>query len=291
MTLKDDDLPALFQAADRGSASGQKTYVRLTAGRLGLLVLAGICAGLSFSRDREDPPAAVAAAAFVVAALVEILLLTQRPERDWYDGRALAESAKTLAWRYACGGAPFPIQLGVSADTLFTDRIQEIQQHAPGRNSLAPVTGVQITPRMRHLRSRTQLERRTAYLNGRIQDQQTWYSSKATVNRRSARSWRFALLAAEAAGFFAALLKALEVLDIDLFSAALALAATGAAWLELRQHESLARAYSIAAQELASAHTRLENVTDEAVWASSVDDAEEAISREHTLWRASRSTP
>lgn len=99
------------------------------------------------------------------------------------------------------------------------------------------------------------------------------------------------MLVAEAAGFIAALLKSFEVLDVDLFSLALALAATGAAWLELRQHESLARAYSIATQELASVYTRLENVTDEAVWASSVDDAEEAISREHTLWRASRSTP
>jgi hypothetical protein len=42
-------------------------------------------------------------------------------------------------------------------------------------------------------------------------------------------------------------------------------------------------------RDLASARLRLELVTTEEAWATEVGDAEEAISREHTVWLASRS--
>lgn len=41
---------------------------------------------------------------------------------------------------------------------------------------------------------------------------------------------------------------------------------------------------------LSAIHDRLQMIHDEAEWASEVEQAEEAISREHTLWRASRSS-
>jgi hypothetical protein len=62
----------------------------------------------SLSTPRRIDLAAVATVvALVGAVIVEIWLLTDRPEQAWYDGRALAESAKTLAWRFAVGSAPF----------------------------------------------------------------------------------------------------------------------------------------------------------------------------------------
>ena len=98
------------------------------------------------------------------------------------------------------------------------------------------------------------------------------------------------LLAIESAGVFAALLRAIGVVRIDLAGIAAAIAAAAVAWLSLKQHESLARAYAYAAIELALATTRLQNVTDEEEWSSEVDNAESAISREHTMWRANRTT-
>ncbi|GGQ08215.1 hypothetical protein GCM10010279_14660 [Streptomyces mutabilis] len=52
----------------------------------------------------------------------------------------------------------------------------------------------------------------------------------------------------------------------------------GSAWLAVRRHETLGRACTFAATELSVIHERL----------AKVPDAEEAISREHTMWRASR---
>jgi hypothetical protein len=44
----------------------------------------------------------------------------------------------------------------------------------------------------------------------------------------------------------------------------------------------------VTSQELAAVATAHELATDEKEWASFVAEAEGAISREHTLWRASR---
>ena len=57
---------------------------------------------------------------------------------------------------------------------------------------------------------------------------------------------------------------------------------------EAKQHPNLATAYGIASQELASIATELATLPGEERWAAFVGQAEEAISREHTLWRASR---
>lgn len=75
--------------------------------------------------------------------------------------------------------------------------------------------------------------------------------------------------------------------EVDLAGLCAAVVACGAAWIALKQFTSLASAYSTTATELALQATRLEMV-EEADWSLQVADAEEAISREHTLCLASR---
>jgi hypothetical protein len=74
----------------------------------------------------------------------------------------------------------------------------------------------------------------------------------------------------------------------DLLGIVAAAIAVVAAWMQTKQHETLGRAYSVTAQELAAVRTDWEADRNEDEWAAFVDEAEEAISREHTLWRASR---
>jgi len=77
-----------------------------------------------------DWVALVAVAAFVWAVIVELYLFIVRPERIWYEGRAAAESVKTMAWRYGVGGAPFGLgEKGV--DELFLGRLREILTDLP----------------------------------------------------------------------------------------------------------------------------------------------------------------
>jgi hypothetical protein len=224
---------------------------------------------------------------FVLTICAEVWLLTERPEQSWYDGRALAESTKTLAWRFAVGGAPFPADLPrPDAHRRFQRRLGELLREAPV-SSLAPVGSIAVTDAMNTLRSRSFADRKEAYLRHRIEDQQRWYTAKAASNVRNARRWRFVLIGVEGLGLTAAVLRLLELFTFDLAGILAAVLGAGSAWLAVRQHETLGRAYTFAATELSVIHERLAHA-DEETWAGEVSDAEEAISREHTMWRASR---
>lgn len=280
--LRDDDLPVVFRSSDSASLDGQRNYIRGTKLRLILAVAAAVCGAL-------DQRAAVVGlvVVFVLTICAEVWLLTERPEQSWYDGRALAESTKTLAWRFAVGGAPFPADLpGPDAHRRFQRRLGELLREAPV-SSLAPVGSIAVTDAMNTLRSRSFADRKEAYLRHRIEDQQRWYTAKAASNVRNARRWRFVLIGVEGLGLTAAVLRLLELFTFDLAGILAAVLGAGSAWLAVRQHETLGRAYTFAATELSVIHERLAHA-DEETWAGEVSDAEEAISREHTMWRASR---
>lgn len=61
----------------------------------------------------------------------------------------------------------------------------------------------------------------------------------------------------------------------------------GAAWAAVKQFSPLAAAYSMASMELAIQADKLKSVPEND-WPLVAADAEEAISREHTMWLASR---
>lgn len=53
-----------------------------------------------------DIGAAASVVAFCTAVVAEVYLLKERPDRTWYEGRAVAESAKTPTWRYMAAWQP-----------------------------------------------------------------------------------------------------------------------------------------------------------------------------------------
>jgi hypothetical protein len=142
---------------------------------------------------------------------------------------------------------------------------------------------------MNTTRALSDAERRRLYLDARVLDQQHWYAAKAKYNRRRARQWRTTLVLLEFGGAAISLVEATTRTGLFVAPLLAAVAGSVVAWLETKQHDSLARAYSAAVRDLASARLRLELVTTEEAWATEVGDAEEAISREHTVWLASRS--
>src|SRR5437868_1033768 len=101
--------------------------MRATKRMLALLVLAALGGSIELEHSGLDLAAAISVAAFVLAGSVKLYVGATKPEQDWYDGRALAESVKTLAWRYAVGGKPFPTALGSDVDHLFIERIRSLR--------------------------------------------------------------------------------------------------------------------------------------------------------------------
>lgn len=289
--LSDEGLPGLYQNADKASLDGQRRYMYATGARLVFVILAAAFAAVSIqlSDNHIDVAAFLVAIFFVAALAVEVWLLQDRPADAWYDGRALAESAKTLAWRYAVRAAPFDSD-EETARRGFLDALRGLTSDL----SLLPVAASQndaISDSMGNLRASDLNTRRQVYLRDRLDNQRSWYVSKANLNNRRGRSWRLVLVVAEIIGVVVALLKGLDLYSVDLPGIVATCIGAGGAWLAVRQHDSNYRAYSLAAEELGLAKEELLPIADEALWSSSVADAEEAVSREHTMWRASRASP
>ncbi len=291
MVLQEEDLPALYHDGNDNSLEAQERFLKWTWRGLIAVIIAAAAGVVSVEYAGADVGGIVAIVAFCAAILWRVFLLKERPEKIWYDGRAVAESAKTSAWRYAVGGEPFGIELTEGeADKRLVQRLREIPLELDSR-SIVPTSDTlreDITQGMRELRKMPLQERKNAYRDGRIKDQRGWYSRKAKWNKDRAKKWNVALILIEIMGVGGGVLKAANLLDIGLLGFAGALVAAGTSWLQTKQHVNLAEAYAVAARELSHIDTLLPSCTKEKDWAEFVSQSEEAISREHTLWIASR---
>lgn len=287
--FSDEDLPHFWKDADAESLKGQKETLALNRIRLSGAVLAAVGGTFSLTVSGWNLCAALSIVGFLMAFAAELFLRSEQPERDWYSGRALAESAKTLAWRYAVGGDPFPVDIPPEkARSMMLERFKQITEAGADRiqTSLAEDP---ITKGMEALRNSSFEDRKNAYIEGRTRDQFRWYSAKAVQARKFSKRWSRALLLGEIIGFSLAFFRLFGAWQIDLSAIVASLVAAGAAWIGLKQYSQLDSAYTTAANELNIQISNLQHAS-EGEWWQKVADAEEAISREHTMWLASRAS-
>ena len=246
------DLPALFLQADNASSTSQRKYLRLTKATLALLVAGAGLAAVTPVLPSCKPASAIASALLLAASvLLTTRLQVLKPEQLWYGGRAVAESAKSMAWRYMAGADPYSCDSPPSeTDRTFVSALESIFKE---RKQLAFRFGgvfseqPQITERMRAVRSGALGERRSTYLLERIADQRRWYGDQAQRNR-SAESKYFNLIVVSQFLAFAAALALVRWpnSDIKLTGLLTCLASALIAWVQVKQHKELAQSYSIA---------------------------------------------
>ncbi|WCD93085.1 DUF4231 domain-containing protein [Microbacterium sp. nov. GSS16] len=278
--------PALQQSAAAASRDAQRHYLLALRTRLVGLLVAAFGGGLVMSLGSPTVGGWIVLGGFLVAVGSEVWNAIEKADRTWYQGRAAAESAKTLAWRYAVRGESFASS--PAADQEFVERVRELLLELGDLLLPSTSTTNQITPAMRAIRGASFNERKQIYREGRVEAQRRWYSDRANANRIAARRWTVALLAFEVLGVLGGTLVVAGVVEVDVLGLLAAAVAAGTAWVQAKQFRTLATAYGLTAQELAAVRDHLDAIESEAEWAMFVGEAEEAISREHTTWRASR---
>lgn len=290
--LTNEDLPALFRAADRAAASSQAWYLRIFKIDLATIILGAIFTSWAATNVSFRGNLALAGAAcFVVGLVLTVLLRATGLDGKWFGARAIAESVKTIAWRYMCGSDPFPISIAPQeADDRFGLEITNVIQE---RRSVGGVLGgieastQQITTRMRVIRSYALSTRLKCYLRDRIRNQRDWYARRSGSHAAASIRWLIAVGTAQLLGGIASIvLIRWPTLGFNAAPLLAALAAVFLAWLKVRQHKELANAYSIAAHELGLVEATAPHVKTETQLSTFVGNAEQAISREHTLWIA-----
>lgn len=279
------DMPGFFADADAASLNGQRLYLRLNRIRLASAIVGAAGSIVVLSDSRMNYSAGVALAGFLVALVAELVLSYLQPERDWYSGRAMAESMKTMAWRYAVHGEPFTAGLGEDElRKLLRSRVKQLTIKGADRVAIGTDAPL-VTESMAALRRSDFDTRKSSYIKHRTVAQRHWYAGKAVFNKRRAQFWRIVLVSAEVLAVVLATLRITGRLSVDLAGVCGSVIAASAAWLVLKQHAQLASAYNTTSRELALQEDILLS-TAEVDWPRAVADAEKAISREHTMWLA-----
>jgi hypothetical protein len=290
--MDDSDYPALYRAAEVASGQGQKTYKRLVGADLSLVVVGALLGALAFLVPTSYAAyfAAIAAIVLLGSVVAKFVAKQRSDDKEWFDGRAVAESVKTLTWRYMMRLEPF--EDDTTCDHIF---IQELKAIRDARSDLqykvntSASTNEQITPRMRDVRQLPLQGRHDLYIKERLEDQANWYAGKAEENRRLAGRLFWAALAAQ---FVALALAVWQVASpssgLSLVGPLLALAAAFTAWTQLERNDELSKSYALANQELLDIKALADRVKTEQELAKIVSDGEGAISREHTMWTAKR---
>jgi hypothetical protein len=211
-----------------------------------------------------------------------------RPDRFWYAGRAVAESIKTITWRYVCRAEPFQGD-DASARNDFQQTLRQIiEQNREVCQSLTEhLDGQQFTQVMEQMRARSLEARRATYADFRIKDQLTWYAKKAAFNRRMSQYFFGALIGVNAIAVMCAALRIVyadkQYWPTDVF---VAMAASILSWTQAKRFSELAASYALAAHEISliNEQSLLPNTPEK--FSLFVGDAENAFSREHTQWVA-----
>lgn len=294
MNITDNDMPGLFIEADRASLAAQKSYLKLIKLQLILLVFIPAVASLTFLKTSSWDIRAVLLAVLLACSLaVTLIIRVSKKERVWYEGRAIAESVKTLTWRYAACAEPFINSLSSGeADEVFKKELEKVFE---GRKSTCTdfikhtENYADISGAVRKFRELSLEERKKTYLTRRIKNQQDWYWRKSGFNRKTEVKWFNAICISQGIAICLAVLclfwNKADIAAAGIFSSA---ALAFLAWLQLKQHQTLAQSYAITANELDTIQEIGRQVNTESELSKFVLEAERAISREHTLWTARR---
>lgn len=294
--MRESDYPALFQSSDKASLKAQRNFFRLLRAQLIIFLAASLISCVSWFL----PVALTKCGAVVVAALISAGVFTtwylrsEKPERVWFDCRAVAESTKSLAWRYMMALPPYQSDCGVTeANRRFVDNLSAIRKYRLGvEKHFAGMASsdTEISDLMRETRLKPFQERKALFINNRLEEQRTWYEGKATANKNDAYEWLTGVLIVQAVALILAIWRVITADVAFVFVSLLMTAASSmVAWTQAKRHEELVEPYALAAQELKELMAIAADVNDQQAFEKLVSEVEDCISREHTMWRARRS--
>jgi hypothetical protein len=295
MTLS--DYPSLYAVSDRAAAKAQDGYLTMQMYYLASLGIAGVVGAVGPRVSQSHVWTGTAATLFLAVGVVLLWIMRgRRLDKTWFDGRAIAESVKTSAWRYMMGVAPYGLDRdSEDADRELLSQLDEIHSARPGiEKTLASdkhARGPQITELMRQVR-RSPFESRVAfYRRERLQNQEAWYKGKAAAYARSATAWFWIVATLQTVALPLAIINlTLSTSLVEVAPVAASLVGPLVAWVQIRRYDELAQTYALAAQELGKLESMALRATTEEQFRQLVMQAEEASSREHTMWCARRET-
>lgn len=290
LKVTSDELPGLYQSADKASLDAQQSYFAGLRWYLCLLVLAAF---VSYLYPNGAWGAMTSAALFLLTLGILVYLQITKPDDTWYNGRAVAESVKTRSWRWMMRADPYvdADHLEVVSKDFLNDLKAILDQNKSLSHSLQSTEAINdpISDTMRRIRALDVADRLAIYIQQRIKDQSDWYWLKSRFNKRRSIQWFWVsvLLHTLAISMLLYRIKDQEIsLPIEVIATAAGAALT---WLQAKKHNELSSAYALTAHEIVIIKAESASVANEQQLSEFVVNSEAAFSREHTQWVARKS--
>jgi hypothetical protein len=283
--LNHNDYPALYQSASDLSERSQKAFFAAFFSHMALLAVAS---GISILNS-PDAEVAIAQAIVLLGALgCAIFLFLGKPDRHWYSGRAVAESIKTITWRYISKAEPFNNEDAVDLHN-FKLKIKAILEQNKDVAGLlnTHLDGLQISSKMSEIRTYTITDRIQNYHANRIAEQQLWYAKKAAANKLKVTIYFSALILLIVLSIVFSISKiAYPKVAYWPTDFLVTVAAGLLSWIQAKRYQELSVSYSLTAHEISMIRQQTSQLMNEKEFSDFVGDAENAFSREHTQWVA-----
>ena len=139
---------------------------------------------------------------------------------------------------------------------------------------------------MCQIRALTIDERLNYYISNRINEQRSWYLTKANTNKKKSRDWFIALVATNAVVIVLLLIEVgYKIYNLPT-PAIIILGGSILSWTQIKRFQDLATSYSLTAHEIGIIKSQSFLVKGEKELSDFVKDSENAFSREHTQWVA-----
>lgn len=280
--MNEEDFPSLYLDANTVSMRAQKNFIRANLG----VIVGSVIIGALGMVDDFPPVVIVQIVLGIVVVVGSLYLLFGKPQTIWYSTRALAESIKTISWKYVSRAEPFNVST-VESSVKFRSMVSEILRANDEAKALrfeSAHTDL-ITESMVQIRESNLDSRKGIYLTDRVDDQLKWYKRKSSWNDLRSKGWYTGLIFISLIVLsisFAKLRYNFEVSVDWMFSIPIAVLG----WIQLKRFQELASSYSLTAHEIVFAKNELAQVNREDQFSDFVGNTENAFSREHTQWFA-----
>lgn len=288
--FKESDYPSVYTAADIASVKAQKNYLIFIKLDLISMIIAAFLGLLNFQNTNSKQSINLGTAIlFGLALLFSAILKIFRFEKTWYGGRAVAESVKSLTWKYMIQAKPFQNMTQEKADLKFLELLSEISAEKKELSYNFDVnTKAMISQKMKDIRKLDIDIRLKLYIDKRVNAQRDWYSSKAKNNKSDGVIYSTLILILQFIMFCLSVYLIKEPTLINFNPVISSMVISFFTWMQIKKFQELSQAYSLTANELGLAVEKSIIVNDDKSLSSFVESTESAISREHTMWTARR---
>ncbi|MCI5122942.1 MAG: DUF4231 domain-containing protein [Candidatus Electrothrix sp. AR5] len=292
--MEQNKFPPLYVLADLKSIKQQHRHFCSLRAQLALLFTASLITVLP--QDKLPFPTEILPYSYLIIIFTSMIFMSYsallKPEKKWYESRALAESTNTLTWRFIMGAEPFDShRTDEQAEASFIGELTRICEFNDEMDDQEIDDTLKETPQvtewMKNVRDSRFEEKKCRYCTSRIQSQLNWYQQKAEFNKKQAKL--FSVLSC-ATYIIALVVACLQCNNSNfplkwLSEPLLMMAAGWLGWTQAKRYSELASSYSLTSREIFSLQERMAGVTEEQ-FGGFVNDAETAFSREHTQWAA-----